>query len=57
MPLPTAKNLPTIGEESGKIGKKEEKLGKKRKNWEEKATKREGSLTLPLLTDRAGYTN
>ena len=35
-------------EKSGKIGKKEEKLGRKGKN-------RKGSLTLPLLTERAGY--
>ena len=32
----------------GKIGKKREKIRKRRKNWE-------GSFTLPLLTDRAGY--
>ena len=32
-----------------KIRKKREKMGKKRKYWE-------GSFTLPLLTDRAGYT-
>ena len=32
-----------------KEGKNQEKSGKKRKN-------REGSFTLPLLTDRAGYT-
>ena len=32
----------------GKIGKKEEKSGKKGKS-------REGSFTLPFLTDRAGY--
>ena len=31
-----------------KEGKNQEKLGKKKKN-------REGSFTLPLLTDRAGY--
>ena len=41
MPPLTAKNLP-------KIGGKEEKSGRKGKNWE-------GSFTLPLLTDRAGY--
>ena len=35
-------------EKSGKIKKKEEKSGRKGKNWE-------GSFTLPLLTDRAGY--
>ena len=58
MPPLTAKNLPKIGkkrgkirknrEERGKIGEKEEKSGRKGKN-------REGSFTLPLLTDRAGY--
>ena len=36
------------GRKSGKIGEKEDKLGRKGKN-------REGSSTLPLLTDRAGY--
>ena len=35
-------------EKLGKIGKTEEKSGRKGKN-------REGSFTLPLLTDRAGY--
>ena len=47
----TAKNLPKIGKKREKIRKnreKKEKIGKKRKN-------REGSFTLPLLTDRAGY--
>ena len=46
----TAKNLPKIRrkrKKSGEIGKKEEKSGRKGKN-------REGSFTLPLLTDRAG---
>ena len=33
---------------SGKIGEKEQKSGRKGKN-------REGSFTLPLLTDRDGY--
>ena len=46
------KNLPKNGKrrgKSGKIGKNEElKSGRKGKN-------REGSFTLPLLTDRAGY--
>ena len=37
------------------IGKKREKIGKKMKNHEEKAKNREGSFTLALLTDRAGY--
>ena len=36
------------GKKSGKIGKKEEKSGREGKN-------REGSFTLPLLTNRAGY--
>ena len=49
MPPLTAENLP-------KIGKKREKSGKKRKNREENANMhREGSFTLPLLKDRAGY--
>ena len=51
MPPLTVKNLPKIGkrgEKSGKIGKKEEKSGRKGKM-------REGSFTLPLLTDRTGY--
>ena len=37
-----------ICQKSGKIGEKEEKSGRKGKN-------REGSFTLPLLTDRSGY--
>ena len=36
------------GQKSGKIRKKEEKSGRKGRNWE-------GSFTLPLVTDRAGY--
>ena len=52
MPPLTAKNLPKIRKKRGKIlknqGKKEEKSGRKGKN-------REGSFTLPLLTDRASY--
>ena len=48
VPPLTAKNLPKIGKKRGKIGNKEEKSGRKGKN-------REGSFTLPLLTDRAGY--
>ena len=43
-----AKNWEKEGKKSGNIGKKEEKSGRKGKN-------REGSFTLPLLTDRAGY--
>ena len=45
------KKLPKIkkrGRKSGKIGKKREKSGKRGKN-------QEGSFSLPLLTDRAGY--
>ena len=48
MPPLTAKNLPKIGKKEGKIGKKEEKSGRIGNNLE-------GSVTLPLLTDRAGY--
>ena len=47
----TAKNLPKIGQKRGKSAQnreKEEKSGRKGKN-------REGSFTLPLLTDWAGY--
>ena len=46
-----AKKLPKIGKKREKIRKKQEngkKIGKIRKNWE-------GSFTLPLLTDTAGY--
>ena len=45
----TAKILPKIGKEREKIRKKWEK---REKNQEKN---REGSFTLPLLTDRAGY--
>ena len=45
VPPLTVKKLPKMG---GKIRKKEEKSGRKDKN-------RDGSFTLPLLTDRAGY--
>ena len=39
-------------EKEGKSGK----IGEKRKNWEKKAKIRKVlSITLPLLTDRAGY--
>ena len=51
VPPLTARNLPTIGKKrgkSGKIGKKEEESGRKGKH-------RDGSFTLSLLTDRAGY--
>ena len=51
VPPLTAKNLPKIGKKRGKIKKnrgKKEKSGRKGKNLEE-------SVTLPLLTDRAGY--
>ena len=42
------KKLGKRRKKSGKIGKKEEKPGRKDKN-------QEGSFTLPLLIDRAGY--
>ena len=48
VPPLTEKNLPKIGKKRVKIRKKEEKSGRKGKN-------QEGSFTLPLLTDRAGY--
>ena len=51
VPPLTAKNLP-------KIWKKREKIRKNREREEESGRKgknREGSFTLPLLTDRAGY--
>ena len=51
VPPLTAKKMPKIGKKrkkSGKVRKKEEKSGRKGKN-------REGSFTLTLLTDRAGY--
>ena len=43
-----AKNLPKIRKKEGENQEKREKISKKRTNWE-------GSFTLPLLTDRAGY--
>ena len=53
VPPLTAKNLP-------KTGKKREKMRKNRKKEEKiggkKLENQEGSFTLPLLTDRAGYT-
>ena len=51
VPPLTVKILPKIGKKREKIrknGKKEEKSGRKGKY-------REGSFTLPFLTDRAGY--
>ena len=48
VPPLTAKNLPKNQEKEGENQEKEGKIGKKRKNHE-------GSFTLPLLTDRAGY--
>ena len=48
VPPLTAKNLP-------KIRKKREKAGKRGKK-SVKRKNQEGSFTLPLLTDRAGYT-
>ena len=44
----SAKNREKSGKYQEKEGKKEEKSGRKGKN-------REGSFTLPLLTNRAGY--
>ena len=43
-----SETIPKNREKSEKIRKKEEKSGRKDKN-------QEGSFTLPLLTDRAGY--
>ena len=52
VPPLTARNLPTIGKKREKIrknrGKKEKESERKGKNWD-------GSFTLPLLIDRAGY--
>ena len=50
----TAKNLPKIREREGESQKKEGKIKKKRKN-QKKRQNRERFITLPLLTDRAGY--
>ena len=49
MPPLTAKKLQKIGKKRGKIWEKDKKSGRKGKN-------QEGSFTLPLLTDRGGYT-
>ena len=46
--IPDSEKFAKNREKSGKIGKKEGKSGRKGKN-------QEGSFTLPLLTDRAGY--
>ena len=46
--VPPAKNLPKNRGKEGGNREKEEKSGRKGKN-------RDGSFTLPLLTDRAGY--
>ena len=43
-----------ICQKSGKRGKKQEKFGKEEKSGR-KGKNQEGSFTLPLLTDRAGY--
>ena len=51
MPPPTAKKLPKIGKKREKIWK----IGKKEEKSERKGKYREGSFTLPLLTDRASY--
>ena len=50
-PLTAKKKWSKIGKKRGKIGKKSRKRGKIRK----KGQNREGSFTLPLLTNRAGY--
>ena len=44
-----------ICQKSGKRGKNYEKSGKKEDKLGRKDKNREGSFTLPLLTDRAGY--
>ena len=51
MPPLTEKNC----QKSGKKGKNQEKSGKKEEKLGRKGKNREGSFTLPLLTDRAGY--
>ena len=51
MPLDSkkmVKNWEKLGKREEKSGKNQEKSGKKGQNWE-------GSFTLPLLTNRAGY--
>ena len=48
----TAKHLRKIGKRGEKIRKKREKEGEKSGK---KSKNREGSFTLPLLTDRTGY--
>ena len=57
MPPLTAKKMSKIGTKREKSGKREEKLGKieKRRKIGKKGQNREGSFTLPLLTNRAGY--
>ena len=44
-----------ICQKSGKRGKNQEKSGKKEEKSGRKGKNREGSFTLPLLTDRASY--
>ena len=55
MPPLTAKTLPKIG--GGEEGENQEKSGErgKKSGKRGKIGIREGSFTLPLLTDRAGY--
>ena len=54
----TAKKLSKIGKETGKLGKREEKSGKNQEKEGKSGRKgqnQEGSFTLPLLTNMAGY--
>ena len=58
---PKAKNCPKIRKKKREIWKKREKIRNKREiSWKRgkigKAKNQEDSFTLPLLTDRAGYT-
>ena len=53
-------HTPTLGGQSAtpdskKIAKKEEKRGKNQEKLGRKGKNQEGSFTLPLLTERAGY--
>ena len=50
----TAKNFPKIRKKRGKVGKRGKKLGKRGKLGR-KGKNLEGSFTLRLLTERAGY--
>ena len=58
VPPLTAKKLPKIGKRGKnqeKPGGNQEKLGKKEEKSGRNGKNREISVTLPLLTDRAGY--